>query len=29
VALKPKWAAYRDRPVSFAMVWEKVRQSEL
>jgi SAM-dependent methyltransferase len=23
IALKPKWAAYRDRPVSFAMVWER------
>ncbi|MBS0296435.1 MAG: methyltransferase domain-containing protein [Proteobacteria bacterium] len=23
VAAKPKWEAYRDRPVSFAMVWEK------
>jgi SAM-dependent methyltransferase len=23
VALKPKWEAYRDRPVSFAMAWEK------
>jgi SAM-dependent methyltransferase len=23
IALKPKWAAYRDRPVSFAFVWVK------
>jgi SAM-dependent methyltransferase len=23
IAAKPKWAAYRDRPVSFAMVWDK------
>lgn len=23
IAAKPKWEAYRDRPVSFAMVWEK------
>jgi len=25
LAVKPKWAARRDRPVSFAMVWEKPR----
>lgn len=24
IAVKPKWAKYRDRPVSFAMVWERV-----
>jgi SAM-dependent methyltransferase len=23
IARKPKWEAYRDRPVSFAMVWDK------
>jgi SAM-dependent methyltransferase len=23
IEAKPKWAAYRDRPVSFAMAWEK------
>ena len=23
VAVKPKWAKYRDRPVSFAMVWRR------
>jgi SAM-dependent methyltransferase len=25
VAVKPKWAKYRDRPVSFAMVWRRER----
>ena len=25
VAVKPKWAKYRDRPVSFAMVWRRDR----
>jgi SAM-dependent methyltransferase len=23
IAAKPKWAVYRDRPISFGMVWEK------
>jgi hypothetical protein len=23
VAAKPKWEAYRDRPVSFAMAWSR------
>ena len=25
IAVKPKWAKYRDRPVSFAMVWTRSR----
>ena len=25
IAVKPKWAKYRDRPVSFAMVWRRDR----
>jgi len=26
IAVKPKWAKYRDRPVSFAMVWRLERE---
>jgi hypothetical protein len=25
LAHKPKWSQYRDRPISFAMVWQKER----
>jgi SAM-dependent methyltransferase len=27
LALKPKWEQYRNRPISFAMAWEKTRSS--
>lgn len=29
LARKPKWGQYRDRPVSFAMVWQKQRDLQL